>query len=594
VLVYRSASERIDGAAKLDDLEERAVRPAEATAADHDALRSLLIETGRLESALLDGEYADEDDLSPLAEALNALMLRLADNVVRSWRAQGTELRGIRRCFDAVRALAPADPVSASVPEGFAYYGLFPESYIGPAVMMAKQCAPAHVIVLGIRSIGTTLSAVVAATLAEQGMPVTRFTLRPRGHPFDRELRLGTRLTNTLAALAHDPATQFAIVDEGPGISGSSFACVAELLTRHRVPNERIAFMPSWRAPAEALSNERARAYWRRHPKFVGDFDDDWIASSRLARRFGVRIVADVSAGAWRRRAFDAECNYPAVQTQHERRKYLAVHDSDEQLLIKFEGLGDLGDAHRLRASRLADAGFAPAVTDFGAGFLATRWVSGTPMRPRDATPAFLHHLARYLAWTYCRERVAETTATRRLLEMVEVNVREGLGHQWLSAVRLFRTRMDSAERAPAVRVDARMMPHEWLRTTNGYVKTDAVSHYDDHFYPGATDIAWDIAGALVEFELSAPARHLLLREYIARTGDRGIHRRLPLYRAAYLAFRLGYTTMAAEALGSAPDGMRMRAAVRRSGEALRRELSPWLASAAEHVAYGQSYATDT
>jgi hypothetical protein len=138
------------------------------------------------------------------------------------------------------------------------------------------------------------------------------------------------------------------------------------------------------------------------------------------------------------------------------------------------------------------------------------------------------------------------------------------------------------------------MIPHEWLRTTDGYVKTDAVSHYDDHFYPAATDIAWDVAGALVEFELSAPARHLFLSEYIARTGDRGIHGRLPLFRAAYLAFRLGYTTMAAESLGTAPDGMRMRAAVRRYAGVLRRELRPWLASAAEQVAYGQSYATDT
>ncbi len=46
------------------------------------------------------------------------------------------------------------------------------------------------------------------------------------------------------------------------------------------------------------------------------------------------------------------------------------------------------------------------------------------------------------------------------------------------------------------------MLPHEWLLTATGYMKTDALDHHDDHFLPGCQNIAWDVACASVEFEL--------------------------------------------------------------------------------------------
>ena len=42
------------------------------------------------------------------------------------------------------------------------------------------------------------------------------------------------------------------------------------------------------------------------------------------------------------------------------------------------------------------------------------------------------------------------------------------------------------------------LAPHEWLRLDDGNVrKTDAIAHGDDHLFPGPTDIAWDLAGAI-------------------------------------------------------------------------------------------------
>ncbi len=56
------------------------------------------------------------------------------------------------------------------------------------------------------------------------------------------------------------------------------------------------------------------------------------------------------------------------------------------------------------------------------------------------------------------------------------------------------------------------MLPHEWIRTASGFLKTDAVDHQDDLFFPGCQDIAWDIAGAIVEFGIP---REALVSEYL-------------------------------------------------------------------------------
>jgi hypothetical protein len=88
------------------------------------------------------------------------------------------------------------------------------------------------------------------------------------------------------------------------------------------------------------------------------------------------------------------------------------------------------------------------------------------------------------------------------------------------------------------------MLPHEWIASATGYLKADALDHGDNHFYPGPADIAWDVAGAAVEFELDEPGREYLIDAYISASGDRHIRERLSFYRTAYLAFRAGYTSM--------------------------------------------------
>ena len=59
--------------------------------------------------------------------------------------------------------------------------------------------------------------------------------MRPEGHPFDRILRWSDKQLAWFAKASRADA-MFVIVDEGPGLSGSSFLSVAEALCDAGVP----------------------------------------------------------------------------------------------------------------------------------------------------------------------------------------------------------------------------------------------------------------------------------------------------------------------------------------------------------------------
>src|SRR5690606_31149572 len=152
----------------------------------------------------------------------------------------------------ALAAVAPAGPVRCKQAEGFAHYAVYPEAYIEAAGAL-RGAAP---LVIGIRSIGVTLGAAVAAASDAAGF----VTVRPHGHPFDRRVSVSESLRRRLAA--HRGC--FAVVDEGPGLSGSSFGAVADLLSDLGVGEGRIVFMPSHGGAPGRAASERHRARWAR------------------------------------------------------------------------------------------------------------------------------------------------------------------------------------------------------------------------------------------------------------------------------------------------------------------------------------------
>ena len=108
------------------------------------------------------------------------------------------------------------------------------------------------------------------------------------------------------------------------------------------------------------------------------------------------------------------------------------------------------------------------------------------------------------------------------------------------------------------------MQPHEWVITPAGkMLKTDSGSHGDDHFFPGPTDIAWDLAGAIVEWQMTDQQTNALLTHYGRLSGDNAVGR-INDFIVAYKAFRAAYCLMAANALEGSDEGIRMQRASER------------------------------
>jgi len=81
-------------------------------------------------------------------------------------------------------------------------------------------------------------------------------------------------------------------------------------------------------------------------------------------------------------------------------------------------------------------------------------------------------------------------------------------------------------------------------------LKTDGVGHGDGHQFPGPTDIAWDLAGVIVEWNLSVAEAQFFLSEYRRRSGDHADARLRP-YLLLYAILRTAQCRMASASMGA-------------------------------------------
>jgi hypothetical protein len=269
----------------------------------------------------------------------------------------------------------------------------------------------------------------------------------------------------------------------------------------------------------------------------------------------------DLSAGRWRDLFYAADATLPPVQPQHERRKFLRG-----SRILKYAGLGKYGCAHLDRAATLWRAGFTSRPVRLEDGFLESDFVPGRPCTAADVT-GLLGRLRAYLHALRVFFPSRRELPLDEIQEMVRVNVAESLGPEWSErAGAQLQRRRSAAEDGQTVDIDGRMLPHEWIETRDGFLKVDALDHHDDHFFPGAQDIYWDMAATTVEFELHPESMNYLT--------DNGSISKLQFYLIGYLSYRIGYCAMAAGALTNSCEGERFRRLVTYYGSRLRREVA--------------------
>ncbi|MBV8206736.1 MAG: hypothetical protein JO041_08080, partial [Acidobacteria bacterium] len=437
----------------------------------------------------------------------------------------------------------------------FAYYGLHPAQYAAMAgELLVRRPHIRRVAVAGIRSIGVALSAVVLQALAQEGIAGQRITVRPGGHPTNRSLALDSQQRAWVVEQAA-AGSEFLVVDEGPGRSGSSFLATAEAVIEAGAARERITLFCSYQPDIDSLAADDAPARWRRLHAL-------WPArgSRPLPRDAG----EEISAGEWRRTLLDGHSPWPASWTATERLKFFSASADS---ILKFEGHGRYGRRVLERSITLAEGGFGPQCEADAAGFVRYARLPGQPAAPKDLSSAAIDRLAQYCAFRV-QSFAAQHAGWHELRAMAEFNLANicGAGRMPELALPVLQ---------PVI-TDGRMAPHEWIVTPVGrLMKTDAASHGDDHFYPGPADIAWDLAGAIIEWEMPPQGEREFLGRYSALAHDNP-NPRIAGYKAAYLAFRIGFLEMAAQSSGE-PERRRLMSESRRRQQQARllRNLQP-------------------
>jgi hypothetical protein len=545
VLVYRHSESRHSSREILAQLES-ALRACLAAPPDEGACLDLLLRAGELECALADMESSGDrptlcqpraegwDDRATDAETGLAPSPAQAAALIAD-AAAAALLGDASRLDEALRQTAqlnPPEKLSIKPAEGFAFYAVHPRLYV--RMVEELRLAPC-VAIVGIRSIGTTLSAVVTAAARQRGHYAERITVRPFGHPYGRQVRFDDTQRAWIAGQIAKSA-DFLVVDEGPGRSGSSFLATAEALEGCGISRERIWLLCSHGCDPQALLAHDAAARW---PRFRV------LSPHRAWLPIPAEAAIDVSGGKWREHLLPSDAEWPASWTATERLKFLA---RDRRWLFKFEGYGSFGGAALDRAEALWRAGFGPRVESAGQGFLAYELLPGAAASGLSLSPELAQRLAAYCAFRAQEFAIAETDA-KALREMTQCNLREEF------AIEPPELNLEIAR--PAI-CDARLQPHEWIVAATGeLLKCDATSHGDDHFYPGPCDIAWDIAGCIVEWRMSAAAADAFIAGYTRLTGD-DVRLRLSEYLLAYTAFRMGSMKMAADSCSGSADAPRL------------------------------------
>jgi hypothetical protein len=553
----------------------------------HGALATALVLAGELAQGVADAERgrAGADDGGPGERAALLAVGALARALWRSWRCGGVA-PAPRDAAGALRHARLPEDVRVRRAEGFALYAVYPECHAAAGQVLAGR-GPA---VVGIRSIGTVLAAMVAAGA---GTRRALATVRPGGHPFRREVCIGPHLARRLLR-----SGDLALADEGPGLSGSSFAGLAEALLRLGAGERDLHLFPSHAHPPGPEASADGRALFlrlrRHHVPFEAVFlSEHPLSLARLAEDVvGPADAApeDLSAGAWRRR-LGPPAGWPPSQGWRERRKYL-VAAGGRRWLARFCGLGDAGERLHARARALARAGLIPEPAALRHGFLFEPFEDRAVSLDRAGLPRhrLLEAVERHLAFVASRFPAAPGDgATAADLAAVAVeNASELLGPgaaRDLAA--LARAAVPDLEReGRPVAIDGKLQRWEWLVLPGGRIlKADALDHHADHALVGCQDALWDVAGAAVELELGADETERLAAA-VRAAAPGAPPRTLRFLRAAYAAFEAGRWTLAARDGGLEPDERRRR---NREADRLRDALRHALSGDVQIVQHGRS-----
>ncbi len=475
------------------------------------------------------------------------------------------------------------------IPEGFAWYALYPDSYAQTAEDWSQHFdwAGADVSVVGLRSIGTALSAVVAQTLRGRGLHVRGCaSVRPSGVAPFRCAELPPDI---------EPASQNIVVDEGPGLSGSSMIAVAQAFVDTGADPDSIHFFAGHGYGPGSSAGANATAWWNDRRIWTTSSDATLIGGQLLPDALASAAEActgepadgpavPLGTAGWQRLAGLRSLPL-AIAPIIEAPKKLVRLRSGRHVILKFAGLAltnrQLWWDREPGRPRIANRAYVP-VQAHCHGWEASPWVEGFRLDAADASIAFVEdHLGPWIA-AASTERLQPSEVQDGISRIAQALLAWAEMHDDRSSAVLIEAMADreletvGSEPQPCCG-DGRLAPHEWIRQPDGTVrKVDAGKHDCDHTWVGRQPIAWDLAGAEVEWNLGR-RRTGALKAFVQQLTDYSCSEETrAFYAAGYCAFRAAAAHYSARASGDTD----MRNHLRWAGEFYERRLKATLAAA--------------
>lgn len=387
------------------------------------------------------------------------------------------------------------DEMAFRIPEGFGWYALYPDSYARTAERWAAANHGRRATVIGLRSIGTSLSAIVEEQLRACGHPVRgRLTVRPNGDPFRRRSELPEGLPGGEA---------FIVVDEGPGLSGSSMAGVATVLHDLGVKDDDIIFFPGHGAGPGSASGPDQRQWWQKERCWCTAIDGLQPSTTKPASHYFVGYAAADGA------------------------------------------LRTTSEVKAGRQSRMSYEGLALPCLAAGNGWMAVEEL-GKPLTLQDAGADMFHHLATYISAAALTAGDLDPRAgLERIAEALTSYVAEYLAEIHPGTITALKLRACAEAGTELLCGDGRLGLGCWVRLDDGRIlKRNATGSDLDHDWPGAQSLLWDVAGAAVEWRMTEQCLQHLLDEMAIRAGPIA----LDFHRAGYCCRSLAWARHVSEA----------------------------------------------
>ena len=403
-------------------------------------------------------------------------------------------------------------------------------------------------LVIGLRTAGSYIAPLVCACLKSEGYKRVSFmTVRPKsfGHPLDKS-ELKKNMINNI---------HFILVDEPP-YSGKSIALSVRILKSFGVEGGMITLLVpihpagrNWLDASLKHSLDKINIItlepeeWYKEQLLRADKVRDSITPYFLKLGLdNIKVVEDEHSV-----KISEELMQNPDKAFHRRLKKVFKVIADDNsglqssflLMAKSVGWGWLGYGAALSALQLSD--FIPQVYGVRNGIMFMDFVkNGKESRDGKITgDDVIKILSGYIA----------RRATKLRLEENPMPFLSGYQDSGLQAIAVilsksFCPKVKTLKRGwirkqleqipcpvPAL-LDSRMMKNEWINFDQGLLKTDFEQHgFSKTASHNIVDPAYDIAGSMVQFDLSDRERNELIKTYIGETGDASVISRLFYYK---------------------------------------------------------------